>query len=135
MKKTTPYLLLLAAALCALPALLAQAGYLAFLSGAQLSAFTVVVFPAIWWVLLGGGTVVAFFELSAQNGAFERQDTLLDNWVYFSVIAMLQLVFVTVAVAARFKEERGLDDPVVRGAGIFVAINALIAAPWPWWGT
>jgi len=91
--------------------------------------------PASWYVLFGGRTVVAVFEANVEAWTGHRRDTMLDNAWVFLALTGVQVLVLSLIVLWRFRAGRTLRDPVVLAVGAFAAVNAALAMTWPWFGT
>jgi len=86
-------------------------------------------------VLMGGQTVISVFEENVKDWTGHRRDTMADNTEVFVLMMLIQLAALSWFVARRFAKGKSWRDPVVRGIGIFMAVNAFLAMDWPWYGT
>jgi len=98
-------------------------------------ATTIVWAPIHWCVLMGGQTVISVFEENVKDWTGHRRDTMADNTEVFVLMMLIQLAALSWFVARRFAKGKSWRDPVVRGIGIFMAVNAFLAMDWPWYGT
>lgn len=91
--------------------------------------------PFHWPVLMGGQTVISIFEENVKDWTGHRKDTLLDNVGVFVLMMTIQVAVLSFFVAKRFQKGKTWRDPLVRGLGILMAINAFLGMEWPWYGT
>ena len=124
-------------ALCAAPAPLLQCLRGLFGSSRGLAALAeqLTILPGSWYVQLGGQSVVSIFEAHVKTWTGHRRDTMLDNAAVFFGLVLLQAGLASLLVTWRLRRGAPLRDPLVLATGAFTAVNALLAASWPWYGT
>lgn len=86
-------------------------------------------------VLAAGRSVVSVFEASVERVCGDRSDTMLSNAWWFLCLATVQLLAIAALIAWRRRRADAWLEPVTVVVLALVAVNALLAADWPWWGT
>lgn len=106
------------------------------MGGAKTSALETLGLTLVaWWVLLGGVSVVATFEATAQLVSGHRQMTMIDNWPWFLALVLVQTSLLAAFLAPRFGPGATWKSPRLWLIFAAVAINAACAVDWPWWGS
>ena len=86
----------------------------------------------------GGFTVRVAFE--ALVGPLEflvgnRTTTVMSNLPLYLSLLVLQMAFVAVVVAARYRRKKTMRDWIFIAVGILLLLNGLANIMWPWWGS
>jgi hypothetical protein len=91
--------------------------------------------PYSWYVLSCGQSVVNIFEENIEHWTGHRQSTMLDNWPVFFGLGLAQALVLSYFVARRLRAGATLKDSTVITIGVFMCINAILAASFNWAGT
>jgi len=86
----------------------------------------------------GGFTVRFVFEALVGPLEFfvgQRSATVMSNLTFYLALLVLQMAFVAVVVAARFRRTKTPRDLLLIVEAIILLVNGLANIMWPWWGT
>ena len=86
----------------------------------------------------GGFTVRVLFEASVGPLEFlvgNRTTTVLSNLPLYLSLLVVQMAFVALVVAVRFRRKRTPKDWLLIAVAILVLLNGLANIMWPWWGS